>query len=136
MTHARGYCRQRSKSCHDDVVAAAMWWLQRRSSMTNPFDDDEAVFHALVNDEGQYSLWPAFVQIPQGWNAVLESAKRSACLARIEELWADMRPLSLVRAERNGNDVAASAARHTPSNLHIPRTTAEAPAAERPLEPT
>ena len=66
--------------------------------MTNPFDDDQGVFHALINDEGQYSLWPAFAPIPEGWRAVLENASRSACLSRIEEVWTDMRPLSLIRA--------------------------------------
>jgi uncharacterized protein YbdZ (MbtH family) len=27
--------------------------------MANPFNDDQGTFPALVNDEGQYSLWPA-----------------------------------------------------------------------------
>ena len=33
---------------------------------TNPFDDPEGSFYALVNDEGQYSLWPAFAEVPAG----------------------------------------------------------------------
>jgi MbtH protein len=97
--------------------------------MTNPFDDDEAMFHVLVNDEGQYSLWPAFAPIPEGWNPVLESASRSACRARIEELWTDMRPLSLIGAERDSREVDTSAAKHTPSSLEIPRVAGETPAA-------
>ncbi|QRN79648.1 MAG: MbtH family protein, partial [Nocardiopsis sp. BM-2018] len=35
--------------------------------MTNPFDDTEGSFLVLVNDEDQYSLWPGFAQVPQGW---------------------------------------------------------------------
>ena len=32
---------------------------QRRTRMTNPFEDDNGTFHVLVNDEGQHSLWPS-----------------------------------------------------------------------------
>nr|QEO74093.1 mbtH-like protein [uncultured bacterium] len=66
--------------------------------MTNPFDDDNGRFHALVNDEGQFSLWPAFAEVPQGWRIVFGENTREACLAHIEANWTDMRPLSLVRA--------------------------------------
>lgn len=66
--------------------------------MTNPFDDADAVFSVLVNDEGQYSLWPAFADIPAGWTAELVETGREACLAHIEEHWTDMRPKSLSEA--------------------------------------
>lgn len=66
--------------------------------MTNPFDDAEGTFHVLVNDEGQYSLWSAFAEVPAGWRAVLENRARQECLDHIEEHWTDMRPQSLVRA--------------------------------------
>ncbi|SED19230.1 MbtH-like protein [Streptomyces melanosporofaciens] len=29
---------------------------------TNPFEDPEGTYLVLVNDEGQHSLWPAFVR--------------------------------------------------------------------------
>ena len=66
--------------------------------MTNPFDDDNGRFHALVNDEGQYSLWPTFAEVPEGWRVVFGADSRQACLDYIESNWTDMRPLSLVRA--------------------------------------
>ncbi|MFE3249560.1 MbtH family protein [Streptomyces sp. NPDC059209] len=66
--------------------------------MTNPFEDPEGTFHVLVNDEGQYSLWPAFVEIPDGWKAVVRDSGRQECLDHIETNWTDMRPNSLVRA--------------------------------------
>ncbi|MER5822431.1 MbtH family protein [Streptomyces mirabilis] len=66
--------------------------------MTNPFEDADAVYSVLVNDEGQYSLWPAFADIPAGWAAELVEADREACLAYIEEHWTDMRPKSLSEA--------------------------------------
>lgn len=74
--------------------------------MPNPFDDEEATFVALVNDEGQFSLWPAFAAIPAGWRAVLEEATRMECLEYIRENWSDMRPASLAQ-ERKERDRAA-----------------------------
>jgi MbtH protein len=63
--------------------------------MTNPFDDADAVFSVLVNDEGQYSLWPAHNAVPAGWTVELADSTRETCLAHIEKNWVDMRPLSL-----------------------------------------
>lgn len=66
--------------------------------MSNPFDDTDASFHVLVNDEGQYSLWPAHLPIPNGWSGVLRDRPRAECVSHIEAEWTDMRPLSLVSA--------------------------------------
>lgn len=61
----------------------------------NPFEDDEAQFLVLVNNEGQYSLWPAFAGIPAGWDRIFGPSERESCLAFTEREWMDMRPLSL-----------------------------------------
>ncbi|MCX4830331.1 MbtH family protein [Streptomyces sp. NBC_01016] len=66
--------------------------------MANPFENDEASYFVLVNDEGQHSLWPAFAELPEGWRKAHGEDTRAACLAYVEENWTDMRPLSLVRA--------------------------------------
>lgn len=63
--------------------------------MANPFDDQSGTFGVLVNGEGQYSLWPAFVRTPDGWTAVLEEGTHQECLDYIESSWTDMRPASL-----------------------------------------
>jgi MbtH protein len=63
--------------------------------MTNPFEDDNAEFLILVNHEEQYSLWPAFREVPEGWRVTGPTGKRKECLAWIEENWTDMRPRSL-----------------------------------------
>ncbi|MEU7137798.1 MbtH family protein [Streptomyces sp. NPDC046261] len=63
--------------------------------MSNPFDDPDGRFYVLVNDEGQHSLWPSFVQVPDGWRIALEETSRQACVDYIEENWVDMRPNSL-----------------------------------------
>ncbi len=70
--------------------------------MTSPFDDVDAVFRILVNDEGQHSLWPVFKEIPAGWVAKFGPESREACLKYVDEHWTDMRPLSLVAAMQAG----------------------------------
>lgn len=62
---------------------------------TNPFDDDNADFVVLVNDEEQHSLWPVFADVPDGWRVVFGEAQRAACLEYIEANWPDIRPRSL-----------------------------------------
>ncbi len=76
--------------------------------MTNPFEDDDADYVVLINDEGQYSLWPHGLEIPAGWTSVHTKATRQECLNWVDEHWTDMRPNSLLRAMsqrpiRNGN---------------------------------
>lgn len=66
--------------------------------MSNPFEDEDAQYFALVNDELQHSLWPGFAAVPDGWRVVFGAAGRAACLDYIEQHWTDMRPKSLVDA--------------------------------------
>ncbi|EWC64288.1 Polymyxin synthetase PmxB [Actinokineospora spheciospongiae] len=64
--------------------------------MSNPFEDTDATYLVLVNDEGQHSLWPSFVTVPAGWATALPESSRDECLAYVEANWTDMRPKSLV----------------------------------------
>lgn len=66
--------------------------------MTNPFEDPEGAYLVLVNDEGQYSLWPSFAEVPAGWTVAKDEDTRQACLDFVNENWTDMRPKSLVEA--------------------------------------
>jgi MbtH protein len=66
--------------------------------VTNPFEDDDAEYLVLVNHEGQYSLWPALVDIPAGWTATGPRGQRRVCLDWIDANWTDMRPKSLIEA--------------------------------------
>lgn len=64
----------------------------------NPFDDPNGVFYALVNDEDQYSLWPTFKAVPEGWSigyGAPDGASRQDVLDWIDKTWTDMRPKSL-----------------------------------------
>lgn len=66
--------------------------------MTNPFEDENASYYVLVNDEGQHSLWPAFADVPAGWTVAHGQDGRQACLDYINANWTDMRPKSLITA--------------------------------------
>jgi uncharacterized protein YbdZ (MbtH family) len=77
---------------------------------TNPFDDEDGVFYALINDEGQYSLWPTFAQVPAGWTAVHGPATRKEALEHIETHWSDMRPRRLADAQADGGRGTATPA--------------------------
>lgn len=66
--------------------------------MANPFEDPDADYLVLVNDENQHSLWPTFVDVPAGWTTVFGKAPRQECLDYIEQNWTDMRPKSLIEA--------------------------------------
>nr|BAV57452.1 MbtH [Streptomyces sp. SANK 60404] len=49
----------------------------------------------VVNQEEQYSIWPAGREIPVGWRGIEFSGDRQACLDEISRIWTDLRPLSL-----------------------------------------
>lgn len=65
--------------------------------MTNPFEDDNAKYLVLINDEGQHSLWPSFIDVPRGWDIVHGADSRQSCLDYVNQHWTDMRPRSLVK---------------------------------------
>jgi MbtH protein len=64
--------------------------------MANPFDDGDATFVVLVNDEGQHSLWPSSKAAPAGWLITFGEDSRERCLEYVETHWIDLRPASLV----------------------------------------
>jgi len=57
--------------------------------------EDTTIYKVVVNHEEQYSIWPANRENPLGWNDVGKSGLKAECLAYIEEVWTDMRPLIL-----------------------------------------
>lgn len=68
--------------------------------MTNPFENPNSTYVVLINEEGQYSLWPTFTDVPGGWSVAFGEATREDCLAYIEKNWTDLRPKSLIAAEQ------------------------------------
>jgi MbtH protein len=70
----------------------------KEDDLTNPFEDENGIYHVLINDEGQHSLWPSFIDVPKGWTIIHESDSRAACLEFITNHWTDMRPNSLIES--------------------------------------
>ncbi|AQT86516.1 MbtH family protein [Paenibacillus larvae subsp. pulvifaciens] len=64
--------------------------------MMNPFENADSTYKVLMNGEGQYSLWPAFIEVPAGWSIVHEQDSRQACLDYIEMHWNNMQPNQLI----------------------------------------
>ena len=56
------------------------------------------LFTVLINDEEQYSIWPAKKEIPLGWKDLGFTGSKQEVSAYIDEQWKDMRPASLRRA--------------------------------------
>ncbi|MBS2532115.1 MbtH family NRPS accessory protein [Catenulispora sp. NF23] len=60
-------------------------------------EQNELEYQVVVNHEEQYSIWPAGRELPAGWTAEGTAGPKDVCLDRIEQVWVDMRPLSLRR---------------------------------------
>ncbi|MBI3925311.1 MAG: MbtH family protein [Armatimonadetes bacterium] len=67
------------------------------ASIWDPEREDETTYTVVVNHEEQYSIWPAHRELPPGWREVGKSGRKAECLDYIEEVWTDMRPLSVRR---------------------------------------
>jgi MbtH protein len=63
--------------------------------MTTDEKDDTTIYKVVVNHEEQYSIWPSHRPSPLGWSDVGKAGSKSECLSYINEVWTDMRPLSL-----------------------------------------
>jgi len=48
-----------------------------------------------VNEEEQYSIWPAYRENPLGGEMWASPDQNAECLGYIEKAWAEMRPLSV-----------------------------------------
>ena len=57
--------------------------------------EDTVTYKVVLNDEQQYSIWPADRENASGWRDAGKSGTTQECLAYIKEVWTDMRPLSL-----------------------------------------
>ncbi|CAB3734757.1 hypothetical protein LMG24238_06077 [Paraburkholderia sediminicola] len=60
--------------------------------------DENTTFNVVINHEEQYSIWPDYKDVPAGWRLAGKQGKKEECLAWIDQVWTDMRPLSLRQA--------------------------------------
>ena len=59
------------------------------------FTVDGDLFQMLMNEAGQYSLWPAALPVPEGWARVAALGSKAECVAYVDAHWTAMRPHSL-----------------------------------------
>ena len=57
------------------------------------------VFNVVINLEEQYSIWPSYKLLPNGWKEVGFQGNKDECLIFIKKNWTDMRPASLKTAQ-------------------------------------
>jgi MbtH protein len=65
-------------------------------------------YAVVVNHEKQYSIWPVDRELPAGWTGEGVTGTEDECLAHIDEMWTDMRPLSLRNWVRDHEQPAPS----------------------------
>jgi MbtH protein len=65
--------------------------------MTWDEEEDTTIYKVVVNHEEQYSIWPADREMPRGWREAGKQGSKAECLSHIEQVWTDMRPLSVRR---------------------------------------
>jgi MbtH protein len=58
---------------------------------------DEQRYQVVINDEEQYSIWPADQEPPAGWRPDGTVGTEAECVEHVDRVWTDMRPASLRR---------------------------------------
>ena len=76
----------------------------------DPDEEDTTINKVVINHEEQYSIWPADRENALGWNDVGKQGTKQQVLDYIEEVWTDMRPLSLRKKMEEDAKKAAEAA--------------------------
>jgi MbtH protein len=64
--------------------------------------EDATIYRVVMNHEEQYSIWPADREDAPGWKGAGKTGTKSECLAYINEVWIDIRPLSVRRRMESG----------------------------------
>ncbi|GAU69398.1 hypothetical protein SSP35_12_00460 [Streptomyces sp. NBRC 110611] len=83
----------------------------------NPFEDATGSFYVLVNDEGQHSLWPSFIDRPEGWATVLGPDSRQACLDHILHNRTDIRDAAGAVDPSSGRPAVYAECQHRPASV-------------------
>jgi MbtH protein len=71
--------------------------IARKTKMSREDQNDTRSYKVVINHEEQYSIWFADRDNPSGWRDAGKAGTKSECLDYIQEVWTDMRPLSLRR---------------------------------------
>jgi MbtH protein len=69
--------------------------LFKEKLMTSNDSEPDRSYTVVVNGEEQFSIWRSDRSIPSGWKPAPKTGSRDECLAYIQEVWTDMRPLTV-----------------------------------------
>jgi MbtH protein len=61
--------------------------------MPSAWDDEDRTFIVLVNEKGEYSLWPSFKEIPLGWKDTGQKGSKQECMDYVDKVWTTLRPM-------------------------------------------
>ena len=81
------------KTCRDHIEE--VWTDMRPLSIQKMDLPANTRYKVVINHEEQYSIWPVKLKEPGGWKSTKMSGNLTDCMKYIEEVWTDMRPLSL-----------------------------------------
>jgi MbtH protein len=60
--------------------------------MSKDAREDKTIYKVVVNQEEQYSIWPADRENARGWNDAGKKGTKKQCLAYIEKVSKEARP--------------------------------------------
>jgi MbtH protein len=76
-------------------------WTDMRPLSVRDWEGKDA-YYVVINHEEQYAVWPVGKEtLPKGWKRTGKGGSRRECQDYIEEVWTDMRPLSVRRKSRD-----------------------------------
>ncbi|WP_265197974.1 MbtH family protein [Aureitalea sp. L0-47] len=74
---------------------AAFFMLVINPSISSVSAQNIEEYQVVINHEEQYSIWLGNKNPPRGWKATGIQGNQVTCQKYIEEVWTDMRPLSI-----------------------------------------
>lgn len=87
----------------------------------------EAQYKVVINHEEQYAIWLSAEPLKRAWKDTGISGNRAECQEYIEEVWTDMRPLSIRKLQIPENTGYSVIINHEeqyavwPGNLDLPK---------------
>lgn len=61
--------------------------------MSRDKEEETILYQAIINSEGQYSIWPADRGVPKEWQAAGRTGNKQECFDYIKDMWDRMGPL-------------------------------------------
>lgn len=81
------------KKCADYVQQT--WADKRPLSIRKMNLPEDTRYFVVINHEEQYSIWPQHIRVGKDAKILTKPTSLKKCHAYIEEVWTDMRPLSM-----------------------------------------